>query len=142
MALADGNVIEDGLTVENGEVTLPSEASVVNIGLPYECDIQSLDLTVPDQTLRTRRTAVPRVGLLMRESRGLSVGSAEDKTEDFDERYASDDYDSIPSFTGIREYQVDIDWDDTGSRVWIKQKYPLPATVLSMTPEIALDQEG
>jgi len=138
VALADGQVIMENLTVSNGEVTLPYEAEVVHIGLPYDCLMQSLDLTIPDQTLRTRKTAVPRVGLLMRESRGVSAGEAEDSLYEFDERIPAYNYGQIPSFTGIREYQVDITWQESGSRIWIKQGYPLPATVLSMTPEIEL----
>lgn len=136
VALADAQVVND-LVVTNGQIELPFPASTVHVGLSYECDMQTLEVTVEGQTLRTRKKAVPRIGVLLRNTRGLEVGPAEDKTYEFKERDTAMNYSAIPSFTGERAYQVDITWQNEGGLIWMKQRYPLPATILSIIPELA-----
>lgn len=135
VGLADGEVVEN-LVVSNGQVTLPYAASTIHVGLPYTCDMQTLEVTVEGQTLRTRKKAIPRVGLLVRDTRGLKIGSGPDRLYEIKEREASFGYGAIPSYTGERTYQADINWQNEGGLMFIRQDYPLPATILSLIPEL------
>lgn len=137
--LADGMVVND-LVVSNGEVNLTFEAETIHVGLPYICDMQTLEVTAglspADGTLRTRKKAIPTVWMLVRDTRGLEVGSDPDNLYESKERDIEDGYGAIPSFTGETSHQVDITWQNPGALMYIRQKYPLPATVLSLIPEV------
>lgn len=135
VALADGQVVKN-LTVSNGEIELPYEATKVSVGYNYTCDIQTLEINIDSQTLRTLKKAIPRVGLMVRDTRGLKVGANPERLYETKERQPGFNYDAIPNFTGEVLYQSDIGWQDEGARMWLRQDYPLPATILSIIPEL------
>mgnify|MGYP003345655058 FL=1 len=76
-ALADGNVVED-LTVTNGEITLPFEAAVVHVGLPYTADLETLRLEFDagQGTMQGRKKQISKLTLRLESTRGLEIGRA------------------------------------------------------------------
>src|SRR5690606_11412900 len=70
IALADGNVVSN-LTVEDGAVTLPFEASRVHIGLKYVADIETLNIEAPSGTIQGRMKKISDVTVRFEKSRGL-----------------------------------------------------------------------
>lgn len=135
-ALVDGNVVND-LVVVNGAVDFELPGSLIHVGLPYTCDIQTLDVSMKgSETLKTRAFSIPRVGLTVRDTRGLEVGAEISNLYPIKERDIEMGYGNIPSYTGEQTMFPDIDWQTAGGRMFLQQKHPLPATILSLVPEV------
>lgn len=137
VALADGNVVTD-LTVDNvdGTVDLPNPAVLVHVGLPYCCDLETLEVSFQNEVIPSRKKQVARVAIRVEKSRGLQVGPNFDEMYDFRERSPAEGYDNLLLFTGQQVQEMArAGWSDTG-KVCIRQDKPLPATVLAVIPEI------
>lgn len=138
-ALADGGVVSS-LIVEEGKVTLPYKASIVTIGLPYEAEIETLQLEVQmqDGTAQGRKMRIPSVILRVKDSRGLSAAPGRE--------HAANAYEvkplfvaggPQPLFTGDTDpVALGSGWSRSGGRVYIKQAYPLPFTLLGILPTV------
>jgi len=137
VGLADGNVVDD-LTVVNGSITLPHEASKIHIGLPYECDIKSLEISFQDQVVQSRKKQVANITIRVLESRGLKFGKNSENLYETKERTSSMGYGSVDAITGQIQSVLSPGWTDQG-QVFIRQSYPLPATVLAIIPEIVIN---
>lgn len=135
VALADGNVVEN-LTVSNGSVTLPNEASKIHIGLQYNCDINTLNVDFQNgETLQSRKKAISNVTFRVRDTRGLAGGQDENSLYEIKERDVSQGYGSIPPITGEQQLNIATNWTE-GGQVYLRQRYPLPATILAIIPEV------
>ena len=137
VAVADGNAV-DSLTVTNGEVTLPDAASKVHLGLPYNCDFLTLELSFQGEVVQSRKKQVARVALRVLESRGLSAGKDASSLYEFKERTPAMDYGNIPALTQQQTISVAPQWTDYG-QVYVRQSYPLPSTVLAVIPELVVN---
>lgn len=139
-ALGDGNVIAnpnndqyETVTVTAGVATFDRPYLIIHAGLPYFCDIQTLDLDVNGQQIRDRQKNVNHMALLVESTRGLFIGPT---FSDLDEKQPDpiDDYDTPwPLKTGLIEMPIASTWQESGS-FCIRQKDPLPATILSIIP--------
>jgi len=144
--LADGNEVT-GLTVVGGQITLPTAASLVHIGLSYLPRLDTLDVDIISEknTLKGREVSVSRVFIEVEKSRGGWVGPiadpvlAGDTTEvdmlEIKPRFGSDAYDTIALKTFKQEITLTPDWN-MGGGIRIEQRAPLPLTVLSIIPDI------
>lgn len=133
--LADGNVVED-ISVSGGSITMQTAASVVQVGLGYNCDLQTLNIDFrAGETIQSRKKAVVRLAMKVRDTRGLQAGITSAKLYETKERDVSMAYGSIPVKTGEQIFELGGGWTE-GGQVFVRQSYPLPATVLAMIPEI------
>lgn len=138
--LADGQVRE-GLTVVDGGIELPYTASTIHVGLPYSCTLQTLEIQIENEnSLTTRKRAISRIGMLVRETRGLRAGKDLTKLYQVRERDASMGYDPIPLITGAQLLSAGNEFSTTGGAMYIVQEYPLPATILALVPEFVTGQ--
>ena len=137
VALVDGNVVQN-LLVTNGQVTLPDAASKVQIGLSYNCDFKTLEISAPDIVSQSRKKQVARLALRVLESRGLSAGKNASELFDIKERTPSMNYDDIDLQTGEQRITIAPGWSDFG-QVYVRQAYPLPSTVIGIIPEVVID---
>jgi hypothetical protein len=146
--LADGSVIPL-TTVVDGEITLPNEASLVTVGLPYTAQMQTMYLDHQSRdggTVQNRRKNISAIGLRVDATRGLQVGanqpdqsaqpsSASPPWTDMNEVKERTMFvpagTAIPLYTGDYYKTVTSDWDLRG-QVAIQQVYPLPANILSV----------
>jgi hypothetical protein len=134
VALADGNVVEN-LTVSNGQVTLPNAASKVHVGLSYNCDFQTLEISSQQFVTQSRKKSVARIALRVLDSRGLRAGKDTSHLFEFKERTQSINYGDIPLQTGEQRVISAPGWSDYG-QVYVRQSYPLPSTVVAVIPEV------
>lgn len=134
VGLADGNVVEN-LLVTGGAVTLPDFAHIAHLGLPYNSDIETLSVNYQGETLQTRKVAIARVGVAVKKTRGLRAGINSDKLYELKERTVSDGYGGINAKTKTQLFELGGDWVDQG-KVFVRQSYPLPATILAFIPEL------
>jgi hypothetical protein len=140
VALADGNVVK-GLTVEAGTVTLPFEASKVQVGLAYAAKGQTLDLDmgVMQQlgSTQARWKSVSEVNLRVEKTRGIWVGATEDNLTEYKQRAGEAWNEEIGAFTG--DIAITPQWDWTkGGTTWFCQFDPLPMTVLALMPDVSI----
>lgn len=135
-ALADG-VPVTGLVVTNGAVTIPTAASLVLVGMPFDSVMQTLGVeTTPTVQGKPRRVSAATLALL--NSRGGQCGPALDSMSNLpylDNLGAPGTAREL--FTGDERVVIDPDWD-TGGAVFIRQREPYPLSVLGDTLEVSL----
>lgn len=149
--LADGSVVPNQ-TVVNGSITLQEPASLITIGLPYTCQLQSMYIDVPGATTsQGKRKNIQAVTVRLEASRGASVGINQIdastqpnqvappwlEMKEVKERNANITAGSaIPLYTGDHRILVPGSWDERG-QIAIQQIYPLPLNCLSLIPEFS-----
>jgi hypothetical protein len=143
--LADGSV-QPQAVVTNGTITLQRAASKVIAGLPIQADLVTLAIDIPGgDTVGAKRKKVSAVNLRVAKTRGLKIGPVEEdgsiraeRLIEFKDRSFDDPMGSpiTPKTRKIRQ-QIDNLWNDDGSII-IRQDYPLPASILSIIPELTI----
>jgi len=137
--LADG-AVHPQRVVTGGSVTLDVEASTVHIGLPIVADLQTLPLAIQlnDGSFgQGRFKNVNKVWLRVHRSSGIFAGPDEDSLVEAKQR-TTESYGSPPA---LKSEEIPIvltpSWADSG-QIFIRQKDPLPLTVVSLTAEVSL----
>ncbi|ACL66758.1 hypothetical protein A2cp1_3428 [Anaeromyxobacter dehalogenans 2CP-1] len=145
VALADGRVLREDaagapLRVAGGQVVLPpgdgEGYQVVHVGLPYVSEFELLDLALPNANVRNQVKTVTRVAFELEASRGLEVAEAAGAPEsEWAEWEQPGDGFSVPElFSGLAEVVAFSSWNKKG-RAAVRQREPLPCTVLAVTRE-------
>lgn len=132
--LADGLVV-DGKTVSaGGTITLSTAASVVHVGLPFTCDLQTLPLAVQVEAFSHGRTKnINRVWMRCTDSGAFEVGPDTSRLRSSDPRGEN----AGTLVTGQVMVPVDGKWTDDG-QVWLRQSDPLPVTVVGQAIEVSI----
>ena len=141
--VADGSP-EVPQVVTGGQVVLAYAAGVVHIGLPYTCDIETLDVTIfgASESIRDNAKCIPKVSIVVEKTLGLKAGPDEANLNDIGTRPADFDYTAPwPQESEVETAYMATTWDKSG-RVLIRQENPLPATVLSIHPQIEIGNDG
>jgi len=141
VALADGSVVRD-LTVTGGAVTLDGSYSKVTVGLPYESDGETLNLELQGAggTIQGQMTHISQVTVRVKDTRGLEVGINQDLgpvTAEIKQRSTQPLGSAIEPVTGDYNIVIPPEWNRNG-RLFFRQRYPLPATVLDLFPEVVV----
>lgn len=134
--LADGNVHPEQV-VTGGAVNLESCASVVHAGLPYIADLETLDLSSTQQNIRDKVQNINRVTMIVEESRGIFAGPDADHLTEWKPRSDEGYSQNAKATTGIVNISITSTWSK-GGRVLVRQSYPLPLSILSVTPEVTV----
>jgi len=132
VANADGNVVRN-LTVTNGAVTFSRKFSRVHIGIPYETDIETLDIEPPRGTVQSIPVKIPYVGVKLEATRGLLVGPATDLYTEMKQREFERIGEPTRLFTGLKKITLKPAWNSRG-KIFLRQKDPMPLTILSIAP--------
>ncbi|MEO4014819.1 hypothetical protein [Pseudomonas rossensis] len=135
--LADGSVHPQRV-VTNGTVVLQEYAGVAHVGLPYNSDMETLDLELKNanETVLDKKIAVTSLTVVVEESRGIFAGK--DKRSLYEQKTSRDTYEQpLDPLTGQTEIIISNDWQGKG-RVFIRQSDPLPLTVLAVIPEVTI----
>lgn len=145
--LADGSVVPTR-RVQNGMLTLDQPASLITIGLPYTCQVQTLYIDHPDNgnTTQSKRKVINSVGLVVEGTKGIQIG-ADQIDASTQENFANVDWvnmvevkgrtqftpagQPVPLYTGPLFKNISASWSVKG-QIAIQQTYPLPATILSV----------
>ncbi len=123
--LADGNVMT-GLTVREGQITLPVAARRVHVGLAYESVLQTLPIAVGGQARRLVQVAVTLLN-----SRGGQVGVSDGVMTEFVQR-SQEGYGIPVALQSGRSCMLLEAKSDFSSGVVVRQTDPLPLTVLAL----------
>lgn len=138
-AVADGTVVGP-LTVSGGAITLPEPATNVQIGLRYDCDLETLDLAGGRQELRGKQKIVRAVSFDVTASRGLWTGETFDDLVEWKQRMVSNSYGTIPVYTGPVDVRVSSSWN-LGGRAVLRQKDPLPIAIHGFVRDVEMGGE-
>ncbi len=133
--LSDGSVHPQRV-VAGGVVVLQEAAGIVHVGLPYNSDMQTLDIELKNanETVLDKKIAVTSLTVIVEESRGIFAGK--DKNSLYEEKTERDTYElPLELLTGQTAIAISNDWQGKG-RVFIRQSDPLPLTVLAVIPEV------
>lgn len=135
--LADGAVMPQG-TVTSGSITLERAATIVQIGLPYNSDLQTLPVAMNiDGMGQGRYKNVNKAWLRVFQSSGIFIGPDTDHLVEAKQR-TTEPYGSPPELKSDEILIVMTPaWASSG-QVYIRQSDPLPLTVVGMTLEVAI----
>jgi hypothetical protein len=133
--LADGGV-EPAQVVTGGQVTLQAAASTVHVGLPYNCDLQTLPL-VSEAVQAFGQGVVKNINevkLRVLQSSGIKAGPSFDNLTEYRQR-TDEALGSAPdAVTGVIGFKLPPKWQHDGA-VCVRQSHPLPLTVVAMSLE-------
>ncbi len=137
--LADGNV-QPQQTVVNGKITLTHSASKIAVGLPYTCDIETLNADFQAQigTIQGMKKTIKKIILRVDNSRGLLVGGDFNNMYELKMRSTENYGNAIALYTGDLSFNIPTGSNIYG-RVCIRVKDPLPCNLLAVISEVALD---
>ncbi len=138
--MADGNVVARQV-VSGGAVTLATAASSVVVGLPYQCQLQTLSLDVgeggPGGSVQGKLKKVQAVSVLVKDTRGIKAGRTPQTLVPIKEWSSAINLGGpLPLVTGLQRVIMDPLYEQFG-RFWLQVDDPVPATVLGLVPEVA-----
>lgn len=138
--LADGDGFIDKVVI-NGTVTWDSPATKVIVGLQYLCQMQSLPVASTRELLESRRKDMIGLGVQLYYSRGLAFGENFDNLVEMKDR-TDEDWGEALKLRSDNSYEpINTPWDADGAIV-AEQKYPLPATILSLIYDVDEGDDG
>lgn len=133
--LADGNVLAQQI-VRNGSLTLDRPYSVILVGLPITCDMETLDMDIAGlpQPVRGAKKLITSVSVVIDSSRGVLVGPDADNLNE----YKADPpqlYGQAPALiSDTIDIPIAATWQASG-RLFLRHTDPLPLTVLAVIPQ-------
>ena len=135
---ADGGV--EHHVVENGSITLNDEASIISVGLPYEFEFETLN--IEGENTHGLKKNINRINLKINESREDFCIVGTDGPEFQNERSIDSVDGSLESASRLFSKDVDITpfahWTEEAT-IHIKQKYPLPISILSVSAVVQVE---
>lgn len=139
VALADGSVVK-GLTVNNGQILLPTPATRVSVGLSYKAIAQTLPPVVSDAIIETRRKRIVGTVMRMFETQGVEAGNSLDRLYPIKLRTTEPYNQHTALFTGLKPVSIEPQWD-LNSQTYFVQDQPLPATLLGHVVELEVGDD-
>lgn len=137
--LADG-AVRPQQVVTNGKITLDAPASIVQVGIPYTSDIQTLPVTLQVAGYGSANTKnVSRAFIRVKDSSGIFAGPTFDEKDLVEHKQRTTEQPGEPPdlMSGIIDMQLFGKWSDSGS-ICIRQSNPLPLEILSLTLDVAV----
>lgn len=135
--LAEGAVMAQKV-VTSGSVTLDSPAYLAHVGLPYNCNLQTMPMSLNIEAFgQGRRKAINTAILRVYRSGAMMVGPDATRLTEAKTR-TTEPYGTPPSLRSDEvEVMVTPSWQDAG-QVYVRQSNPLPLTVVGMTIEASI----
>ena len=125
--------------VENWGIELERPAQIVHIGLPYEAEVETLNIEIQADggTLQGKKKKFPQVLFRFLKSCGGKVG-ATDREMDPIQWQSSKHYGKpMALYTGDKAIRPPGGYNEDG-RLVLKQDDPLPITLLAIIPEVVI----
>lgn len=140
--LADGAELPQQ-AVASGAITI-TEATTVQVGLPYNSDGQLLRLEAgaADGTALGKKRRSHRTGLLLHRSLGLKIGMDFNNLDEITFRTTSDPMTRAPAlYSGILDHRLEADYDYENQIAW-RSDSPLPSNILAIMPQLVTQDRG
>lgn len=130
--LANG-AVEPQQVVTNGKITLVEPATHVVVGLPYDCDAQTMPLSMQNSSAFGGgiKKNITRVALQVKSSSGVFCGPDFDTLTEYKQR-TTEAMGTAPNLqTGEIDLRISPTWQNEGS-ICIRQEDPLPLELQSV----------
>lgn len=126
-------------TIVNGSILLPRKASRVHVGKPFIAEIETLNLEEASGggTISAREKKISKIVVRFKDSRGLLAGTDRDNLVEIKQREFEKLGEPTRLKTGDKEFSLLPRWTNHG-RLFIRQKDPLPMTILAVIPDTEL----
>lgn len=138
--LADGNVLHSEKVVE-GQISIQRPASRVHIGLSYQANAETLDVTIPPDrrfgNYQGRQKKVTEITIRFKDSRGLFYGPNEDYLTEMKQRTTEKMGEPTRLSSEPKELIMPPSWNSHG-RIYMRQSNPLPMTILSVSSNVEI----
>ncbi len=130
--VADGTAFSGKVVSAGGTITLDTAAKEVIAGLPYACDLETLNVEygMNDGTAQGRRKRIGEVVLRLKDSRGGYVGPDENHLMPI--QYPAG---TVFPYTGDVRVFLNSGFDE-GGRLLVRQSEPYPMTVTGVLPVV------
>lgn len=141
----DGGVQGPFVVDNTGTVTLQNPVIVACVGLPIQSQIQTLELvypygeTVSGKSLHSVYKTIPRVNLIVNQSRSFKVGTKFTDLFEAKMRWQENMGQETQPYTGTIEVPTDST-SDISARVCIQVDDPVPVSILGIIPEVSAGQ--
>lgn len=123
---------------EEYELELPDYYSFVRVGIPFECEFETLDLeTGGGRTITDTKKLINAAGLGLMETRGGFAGIPEQTLQNMTPIVTREDEsfnNPTKNFNGHIVVHIPAEWNEPG-RVTIKHVDPTPISILSVYPK-------
>lgn len=133
--LADGHLMPRQV-VSGGQITLPEAASAIEVGLVFSWKLvpMPIEAQLADGTLVGHRFRIPKIAVRVEDTAALWIDG---KPQTF-RRLDSQTFDApLPLYSGVHSVRR-LGWYTGGEAfVTLEGRDPLPATILSITVEVA-----
>ena len=139
--LADG-ATHPAKTVSGGAITLDRSSSKVHVGLSYISLLQTMRVESPgnESTSQAKTKRINEVTLRLHETVGVEVGASLTDMERIPFRSSAASMDTaVPLFTGDKQVEFRDDFNTDG-HVYVRQTQPLPLTLISIYPQITINE--
>lgn len=141
-AWVDGSVQGPFTVAGDGSVTLSAPGAVVCIGLPIQAQAQPMDLNVPYlnvylQSLIPAFKSIPKVNLIVDNTRGLKVGNSFDNLYEIKDRWTEDMGEATFLYSGQVEARIDT-VADLSTPICMQVDDPVPCTILGLLMEVSV----
>ena len=128
----NGGII-DGLTVENGSITLPKAANTIVVGLPYTFEVETLN--VEGENTQGLKKVINHVSVKIYNSREDFIFCGADGSE-FRHPRCDDSINHAGHLYSKDIAQTVFAMPETNATIKLKQNYPLPLTILSISAAV------
>lgn len=136
--LGDGCEYPQQVVAVDGSITLSPPAAVVQVGLPFVSDIETLPLAPATQeTVRDRQKLVNVLRLMVNENRGFWAGPDADHLFEFPGRDVSDNYETPAAVTDLVELRLNATWERNGTTL-IRHTGPTAFGLVALLPEVSI----
>jgi len=136
--LGDGNIYP-AMTVTAGAITFSPAVSKAHIGIPYNCDFETLNIEMPMRggSMQGMFVQISKVIIRLINSRGGTVGPDTSSLDPIVLRTNEPLGSAENLFTGDAEQSLQSGYSK-GGRIFIRQSDPLPITILAVIPVVAV----
>lgn len=121
--------------VTDGQITLDASYGVVHVGLGYPMHLTSLELNSPQGYTRDNKKIIHQVSLLLRNTRGVKVGTKLDLLEEVAQREFEGWGEPTQPMTGMVKSPVSSQWGENEGVFHVVSDDPLPCEVLALVPK-------
>lgn len=137
--LADGFVVSPQPVVTGGVVTLTTPAVRAQVGLPYDCDAETLAIAPQTaETVRGNYKLVTVLRAILQETRSIKAGPDASKLYEAKTRDVASGYTVPPALiSDIVEIRLNATWDRNGT-TFIRHSDPTPIGLLALMPEVSI----
>ncbi len=134
MVLQD-SAVSGPYRVEQGQIVLGEPGGVVHIGLPYACEVHTLELNTPGgEWMRDTNKLAHKVSLQLLGTRGVKIGGARGPLYPVKERNASMPFGAPPYLkTGVYDQDIPTEWGPDAGVIRVLSDDPLPLEILSIS---------